>query len=188
MINACMGVINEKIPVYQLFSKPSVFGFMWSIAPHLRTNEIYRNMLRHFAHDLDDIPWARTGLPFPQTQGTPDQLDRLHDSYRRIINEELFDTLKPMVLSPEVDRLGLFNMDALESLLTINKLLPHTSRTWLDEKLLWIAALSEFAERYEVRGLPRQEQTFSAYFTGRVTAPTAFFTEKALNRLKKLRK
>ena len=187
MINPCMGIINEKIPVYQLFSKPSVFGFMWSIAPQLRTNEIYRSMMRHYCHRIGDIPWARTGLPFPQTHGETDGLESIHDSYRHIINHEIFDTLKQMVLSEEVSRLGLFNMDALESLLAINRLLPHPDRTWLDDKLLWIASLSEFAKLYHIRGVSQKERTFGDRFVGKAVAPTEFFTEKVVNKIKKFR-
>jgi hypothetical protein len=187
MINPCMGVINEKIPVFQLFSKPSVFGFMWSMAPHLRNNDIYRSMMQHFSHRLDDIPWARTGLPFPQTQGEADGLGKIHDSYRQIINHEIFDTVRQMVLSTEVSRLNLFNMDALESLLTCNRILPHASRTWLDDKLLWIASLSEFARLYQVQGLPRIARTPGARFVDRVAAPVELLTEKAAGRLKRFR-
>jgi hypothetical protein len=141
--------------------------------------------MRHFSRPLEDIPWARTGLPFPQTQGKPDRLGKLHDSYRQIINDELFDTLKKMVLSSEVSSLGLFNMDALESLLNVNRLIPHANRTWLDDKLLWIASLHELVKLYQVQGVHQKEQTIGARFAGKVGAPMKLLTEKAVNRVKK---
>ncbi|MCH5598727.1 hypothetical protein MKP09_12815 [Niabella ginsengisoli] len=45
MLNSCMSVINKKIPLYQMFSSPAIFGYMWSLDPVLRTNKVYEIIL-----------------------------------------------------------------------------------------------------------------------------------------------
>ena len=185
LINACMGVINEKIPLYQLFSKPSVFGYMWSLAPARRNNLVYQQMLRLFPRPLHDIPWSRTGLPFPDAGGTPDRLEKVHTHYGSLLNREIFDTVKALVLSDRVARLGVFNMDALETLMQCNRLFARQEKTWLDEKFLWIASLSLFADLYPVEGIGEGTRTFGDLVDGKVKAPAEFLCEKGARFVKK---
>jgi asparagine synthase (glutamine-hydrolysing) len=185
LINACMGVMNEKIPVYQLFSKPSVFGYMWSLAPNRRNNLIYQQMLRLFPRPLYDIPWARTGLPFPDTGGVPDRFEKSHTFYGSLLNRDIFDTVKALVLSENVARLGVFNMDALESMMQLNRLFAKHEKTWLDERFLWIASLSRFAEIYPTEGIPGQKHTYGDLLEGKIKAPAELFYEKGKRLVKK---
>jgi hypothetical protein len=144
MLNPCMAVINEKIRLIQLFSSPRVFGYMWSLAPSVRNDRVYRALLEMFAPHLLGIPWARTGRPYLDTSADGDHLSQLHNRYGRWIRQELHPLLMDRCLSDGLARLGVFNMDAIESCLYWNRRLGRGDRaSKLDELLLWLASLAE---------------------------------------------
>ena len=101
------------------------------------------------------------------------------------MNREIFDTVKALVLSDRVARLGVFNMDALETLMQCNRLFARQEKTWLDEKFLWIASLSLFADLYPVEGIGEGTRTFGDLVDGKVKAPAEFLCEKGARFVKK---
>src|SRR5690606_21301538 len=91
MLNSCMSVINDNYPLYQMFSSPDVYGYMWGIAPELRNDDIYYHILKANAPELLMIPWARTGLVYPHTTGTPDNFKKSHHDYGKMIRTDFLD-------------------------------------------------------------------------------------------------
>jgi asparagine synthase (glutamine-hydrolysing) len=63
MIAHVMSVINEWCTLYQAFTAPEVYGYMWSIHPAARTDEVYVELIRKLGNDLIAVPWARTNRP-----------------------------------------------------------------------------------------------------------------------------
>lgn len=65
MIAQTMSVIDSPnaCRLYQMFSAPEVFNYVWSIHPSFRTNEPYARILSVLGGGLDEIPWARTNRP-----------------------------------------------------------------------------------------------------------------------------
>lgn len=63
MIAHVMSVINRWTRLYQAFTAPQVYGYMWSLHPSARVDETYTHLLRLLGHDLVAIPWARTNVP-----------------------------------------------------------------------------------------------------------------------------
>ncbi len=114
-LNPCLSVINEKIPLFQVFTDPKVFGFMWSIHPKLRNNEIYKIILNNFKTDLTKIPWARTGLIFDQTKGQPDTYSKNYHAYSEHINIDLNDYIKELVLSKNIEKMNILNLSSIEN-------------------------------------------------------------------------
>ncbi|WP_117882526.1 asparagine synthase-related protein [Aureibaculum luteum] len=150
MLNPCLSVINEKIPLYQVFSDPNVFGYIWSLNPDLRNNNIYKELLTLFKTDLTHIPWARNGLPFDETEGVPDLYDKTHHSYSKYLHEDLNEHIKSLVLSKNIEKLNIFNMKALEDVFNYMKSPLYYQDSNLEEKLIWLASLSLFIDMYAI--------------------------------------
>ncbi|RLD86026.1 MAG: hypothetical protein DRJ07_01740, partial [Bacteroidetes bacterium] len=150
-LNPCLSVINEKIPLYQVFTSPNVFGYMWSIHPKLRNNEIYKNVINHFKTDLSDIPWARTGLIFDKTTGEPDKHPKNYHLYSEHINNELFNKIKDLVLSNNLQKLNIFNMDSLEIYFKLMKKKFYLRNLKVEEKIIWLASLSRSIELFDIQ-------------------------------------
>lgn len=150
MLNPCMAVINEKIPVFQIFTTPSVFEYVWSLHPKVRNNSIYSEILKSFSIDLLDIPWARTGLPYGHNTGIPDNYDKDHHNYSDFFREELFDEVKQHVLFGNLERLEVFNMKTLKTIFKYMKSRFYEKDEKLEYKMLWLASLSKSVDYYNI--------------------------------------
>ncbi len=146
MLNPCMSVINEKIPLYQLFTSPELVKFIWSLDPLYRNNEIYNELLLEFNNDMTDIPWARTGLEFDRTEGITDTYDKNHYSYSNMIKTDLYDYIKDLVISENIASLNLFNMKTLVCIFKLMKTPLYYKDIVLESKLIWLASLSLFID------------------------------------------
>jgi len=150
-LNPCLAVIDEKIPLYQAYTSPEVFGFIWSLDPSLRGNFLYKEILKNCTEDLSDIPWSRTGLVFDEVSGTPDKYLKDYHSYSKMIRYDLFDTIKDRALSESISKLGIFNMAALESYFKFMRTPSYSPNISNEEKLIWIASLSRSIEIFKIR-------------------------------------
>ena len=65
MIAQTMSVITDpnNCTLYQMFSAPEVFEFVWGVHPAYRTDKPYAEILKLLGRDLENIPWARTNRP-----------------------------------------------------------------------------------------------------------------------------
>lgn len=149
MLNPCMEIIGEKMPFYQLFTQPAVFGYMWSLHPKLRTNNIYKKLFSEFSTNLLDIPWARTGLIYGSSTGIPDQYSKKHHSYGKYIAKDLY-----VMIESEINQLmdisnGLFNRNS------VNRILKHIKqgnnvKFDLVERATILASLSMMIKKYNI--------------------------------------
>lgn len=186
-LNPCMTFINETTPVYQIFTNPNLFGFMWSLDPENRTDHIYNAIIRFFKTDLRDIPWSRTGLKYNQTTGEPDNYSQKNHSYPEIINTELFNFIKDRVLSSNIERLGIFNRVSLISLLNLLKVTPKDYNIAYGERLCWIASLAIMVEKYDVTQSESYPYNIKDCVNGLVLSPGEFILRNTKEALMKLR-
>lgn len=149
-LNPCMAVLDETAPVYQAFTSPVIFEFMWSIDPAYRSDKIYEYLMKLFDTELNDIPWARTGIKYGQNDGEKDNYEKVHHSYDHIINSDLFEFIEDKVLSPAIQRLGIFNKTSLYTLLKLLKITPKGYNIVYGERLCWIASLALMVEKYDI--------------------------------------
>jgi len=156
-LNSCMSIIDEKIPLYQMFTSPKVFGFMWSLAPECRTDNIYEVMLGLLPGKLLNIPWARDGKIYNDSQATSeDNYSKTYHRYGDWLRNENREFVIEKITNGNLQKLGIFN----------NKSLEFWSKHWrkdnrpkadrLDEKMAWLASLSIFVETYDVQGVENQ--------------------------------
>lgn len=171
-LNHCMAVIHEKIPLFQVFTRPDVFGFMWSLSPEVRNDSIYAHLLELFSTKLSDIPWARDGkLYLSGSDKTIDAYPSANHRYGEWIRGDLYPIIRNKVLSGNLQRLQIFNMQAIESALALNRNLSRqTGATKLDELSVWLAALADFVDLYAIQGV-ESEQTLADYISALLVSP-----------------
>jgi asparagine synthase (glutamine-hydrolysing) len=145
MLNSCMEILNEKAPTYQVFTAPEVYQFIWSLDPSCRTDEIYSLLMIKFQTKLNDIPWARTGVPYLK-KGNPDSFTKGHHSYSYIIQSQLLDKIEERALSERIIGLNLFNIEAIRNIFKLIKLRPDYNFDYL-ERLTWLVSLDFFLEK-----------------------------------------
>jgi hypothetical protein len=109
-------------------------------------------MLKEIITKLDDIPWARTGLPYGQEKGIPDSFLKENHSYDRIIHKELFNDIVTFIFSDEIKQLNIFNERALNTLLKLVKYFPLRDLDTLGI-ITWLASLAEMTRIYKIQGL-----------------------------------
>lgn len=174
MLNPCMKFIGLHNPLQQVFTSPDVFGFMWSIIPKKRNNEVYKLIISKFKTDFSNIPWARTGLPYGVTEGLPDSFDNTHHSYKDFIDYDLYEEIKNLVLSDEIKSLEVFNMKSLTLSLKLIKSQPHT-KLWYEEKLIWLASLSKAISLYDIKNDKIYKNNNFDIFNNKVLVPLEFY-------------
>ena len=144
MLNPCFKVISEQTPVYQMFSSPQVFGFMWSVHPSLRTDDIYYNILKNESPELLDIPWARTGLPFPDTNGTPDNYNDKTIDYGSLIRKSFLIEIENELLNGSLIKKNIISSKRIKSIIRLIRLKPIDKSYFFEDKLIWLYCLQKF--------------------------------------------
>lgn len=98
MMGHCLALINEFCSIYQMFTHPDVYSFMWSIHPSLRSDEVYAHLLEGLDPALARMPWARTNRALRgRTEGAQrDARPRFHD-YATWVRGPLYQQMRPLV-------------------------------------------------------------------------------------------
>jgi len=155
MLQSCMQAIATKIPLYQLFTAPSVFGLMWSLDPTVRNNEWYARLLPKLPGNLLDIPWARTGQRYDKPSEVFDDYSKKFHKYGRWLRNDLKESVLERVNSGCIHALGLFNEKSLDKLIMSWQKANTDDTSRLDEVVSWLASLCEFINAYGI--LPPKE-------------------------------
>lgn len=150
MLNACMSVIDRSIPLFQMFSAPEVFGFMWSIDPKLRTDLIYKMILDKYANELTDIPWARTGKRYMIEDSVPDNYAKRHHNYGEMLRTELYSDLENRILKSSLLDSGVFNKSTVRNILKACHKMPIKNSYFYEERLAYLASLAIFIDKYHI--------------------------------------
>ncbi len=183
-LNQCMSVINEKIPLFQAFTSPEVFGYMWSLSPEVRNDKIYYHILNKYFPGLLELPWARTGCRYlSENCDKPDNYLKNYHNYGKWIREDIDTIIQKKVLSSHIKKLNVFNMSALEKLLWVNSF-SGDKLTMIDEYLIWIASLSDAVQLYNIQGLNNVDNSIIDKFNGNITSILQFIVFKLKHKLK----
>lgn len=180
MLNACMSVINKKIPLFQMFSSPEVFGFMWSLDPETRDNSIYYKLLKKYSPELLKVPWARTGMSYYETDGSkPDQYLKKHHDYGKMIRTHFL----PYIDSAISDNLGqakyLFDVNTLRKLLKNVRDYPINGGIVFEDRLLYVGQILNFIKKYDVEiDLPYKKPVFFSAIESDVYYKAKYFYKK----------
>jgi len=148
---AVVACIGRKIPFYQMFTAPDVFGLVWKLDPSVRNDRLYAGLLKELPGHLGDIPWARTGRLFGISSGPGDHLPKEHHQYGRWLRNELHDEIVTLVDNDAIRGLGVFNNETLDQMLKLWPRAKTLTSNVLDGSICWLASLSVFVQRYQVK-------------------------------------
>lgn len=151
--------------LYQAFSSPSVYGYMWSLPSACRGDSHYGHILDWMDPALRAVPWTRTGRPYGAPDGEP--VDRFstrphrYGEWARGLQQEIREAILggPMFGSRS------FRLP-VENFLREWMRSQTTSHTRLDSLAIWLAALSEFVAEWEVRPPTLESPTSGAQLRG----------------------
>ena len=149
-LSACMNIIGQSVPVYQLFTSPNVFGYMWSLSPQVRNDEVYKQIISTLPEKLKNIPWARDGKTINGDNGIALDGTKEHHRYGMWIRNELYDEVVSLVLSEDLLNLNIFNKKALVRLIRVWKKQNTITVNVLDEIISWLASLAIFVKTYKL--------------------------------------
>lgn len=153
-LGACMNIIDNNIPLYQMFTAPEVFGYMWSLDSKCRTNYVYEELLKILPGDLLLIPWARDGKIYPNVGDVLDNHASSHNLYGRWLRNECYDNVQKLLNNDSLDRINLFNPYSLNDLRKNWHKCSNDSADRLDERISWLASFSIFINEYNIEVNP----------------------------------
>jgi len=111
-----MNLVNRFCGVCQLFTHPSVYEYVWSIHPAMRTDEVYARLLDRLHPELPGVPWARTGRPLRGRRRSRGHLRRRFHDYEAWIMGPLAEPLGGLVEPEWFAATGIFRAEAVADL------------------------------------------------------------------------
>ncbi|WFB63286.1 asparagine synthase-related protein [Sphingobacterium sp. WM] len=150
MLNSCMNIINKKVPLFQMFSSPLVFGFMWSLDPKIRDNSIYFELLKNYGPELLEIPWARTGIKYNSLEGNPDNYLKKHHDYGKMIRTNFLEYVEDSIESNINLADKIFDVKTCRSLINNLRNYPINGGIVFEDRVLYIGQVLNFLNKYNV--------------------------------------
>jgi asparagine synthase (glutamine-hydrolysing) len=151
MIAHAMSLINHYCTVYQMFTDPNVYSYMWLIHPALRGNESYAVLLEQLDPKLARLPWARTNRSLRgKTEGTRTGLRAEFHEYAQWTGSSLYDRLRGRLDLEWFAGTGIFDVEGIEKLVQMVRGGQRSVRRYGRRPqwtLTWLLSLRRFAER-----------------------------------------
>lgn len=176
LIAHAMSVIGSFCSVYQMFTDPAVYGYMWSLHPSLRTDRIYAALLEDLDPRLARLPWARTNRALRgATHGARADLRRDFHDYASWISGPVYEELGDFVDPAWYEATGLFDAERVEALHRMVR-----GESWAAAQLygpdpfeawLWLAGFRRFADWLEELGRSARYELPPGPAPARVAAP-----------------
>jgi asparagine synthase (glutamine-hydrolysing) len=148
MLAQAMSLINHYCTVYQMFTHPNVYGYMWSLHPAVRTDAIYAALLERLGPKLARLPWARTNRALRgKTEGKNSELIRYFNDYIGWITGPLYEDLLQIIESSKLLETGLFQIGQVKELCEAVKRRSIDPRYYDGYDIfVWLACMTRFIE------------------------------------------
>jgi hypothetical protein len=160
-LNSCMSIIDNKIPLYQVFTSPETYNVVFNTDYKYRTDNLYYLLLEHVDKELLTIPWARTGKPYLyEGDYQVDNYAKNYHNYGKWIKEDLSKEIEKKILNGNLESLNIFNISAIKNMMKYNKKYGTNSLNRADELLIWLASLSDMLEIYTIEKTAIQKDNF----------------------------
>jgi asparagine synthase (glutamine-hydrolysing) len=122
LIAHTMSIIGQSpnCKLYQAFTAPEVYGYMWSLHPAIRDDRIYAELLEIISRDVASLPWARSNrslkgeVRFSRADLNPNYHD--YDAWSRNIVKELMGAEGDKEFFDSFDEFGVFDRKNIENL------------------------------------------------------------------------
>ena len=184
MLNPAMAIINERIPVHQLFANEQIYNFVWSLHPDTRNNKVYSHLFNKINRALLEIPWAKTGKYYLSNEGPRDKYKEIYQNYNEWIRVDLYDTIRENILSDSLLKLNIFNEYALETTLKLIKISKRFENPKLMQVLLWLTSLAKLINGQNLKSIGRNSVVKDEIF-GKIITPLSIIntlTKKAISK------
>ena len=156
MISHVMNVTNNWCTLYQMFTDPSVYTYIWSLHPSHRDDSIYAALLEKIHPRLACLPWARTNRALRgRTVGAQKGLRPKFNDYARWTSNVLYGEILRIVEPDWYESIGIFNADQV---LLLNKAIAPGSDFLKDHGFkpydiwLWLAGFRKMIENLQAQG------------------------------------
>jgi len=145
-----LSVINKYARVYQMFTSPEVYSFMWSLHPARRDDDIYITLLKNYFPQLARIPWARTNKPILGNYSDKTLKYHYHD-YTKWSQGVLYNEIKTLVDPEWFASKQIFNPASIEKLNEkVSNSFERVGR--LNDIWLWLAGFRYYIDKLENEG------------------------------------
>lgn len=145
-----LATINQYCRVYQMYTAPEVYSFMWSLHPACRNNEIYFDLLKRFFPRLAEIPWARTNKSILGKSGLNGLKQHYHD-YTKWSRDDLNKYISNLVDPDWFENKRIFNPASIAKMNHIirrsNERVGRINDVWL-----WLAGFRHYIDRLDNNG------------------------------------
>lgn len=146
ILSQAMGLINNYCTMYQMFTHPIVYTYMWSLHPALRNDTIYAALLEHLNPKLARLPWARTNRALRgKTEGADSTISNSFNDYNQWISGPLYDDFLKIFQSDWLSDIGLFQSEKVKQLCeSVNfRSIDHRYYDAYDV-FVWLSSLNRF--------------------------------------------
>ncbi len=170
LFGSVMAAISHHVPLYQLFTDPQVYGYMWSLHPSLRTDAIYGELLEMLHPRLPRLPWARTNrAPRGRTEGAVAGLSRRFHCYAEWTREYAYPRLAHLVDEAWFAATGIFDGGRVRTLSErVRDGAASLAYAGCDAYALWLW-LASF--RVFVEGLEERDKKIELGFVPEIDSP-----------------
>lgn len=117
MIGHVMSIISHYCDLYQMFTSPKVYGYIWSLHPSCRKDNVYAELLESLSSDLARLPWARTNKALRGS--TCGRLKNLRDhfhSYAEWISGPVYRDYSSLLDPDWFEEIAIFDPDKIKKL------------------------------------------------------------------------
>jgi len=146
-------VINNYCYIYQAFTHPNVYSYIWSIHPVCRNDDIYIALLNQLDCRLLAIPWARTNKALKGgSVNVKKDLKRDYHEYTTWCATLLYDEIVKYIEPDWFHSTGIFDANRIKQL---NKEVRQSRYRVgrLTDIWLWLAAFRLFIDNYKKLGI-----------------------------------
>jgi len=144
MLAQVMNLVNDYCDLYQVFTAPRVYSYVWSLHPSLRTDAIYAGVLEKLDPRLARLPWARTNRALAgRTEGAVRGLRSTCHRAREWIVGPLYDKLLHDLDIAWFRESRIFQVENIQRL--CEKIRHNTIGSGSYDKFIWLVSLRRFA-------------------------------------------
>ena len=145
-----LSVINRFANIYQMFTAPVVYEFIWSLHPSRRDDHIYTALLKNHFPKLAEVPWARNNKAIKGSYKDKKLRAHYHD-YTKWSSGELYDDIKALVDPDWFANTGLFNKESISQMNGL--VLKSKERVGrLNDIWLWLAGFRYYIDALHNEG------------------------------------
>jgi asparagine synthase (glutamine-hydrolysing) len=135
-----------------MFTAPEIYGFMWSLHPARRNDDIYAALLANELPEIAKVPWPRTNRALSgPTEGAQNDLRAHYHEYTKWSSGPLYAELCRRIDAEWFEATGVFEPTAIESLAKLVGLSRERVGR-LNDIWLWLAGFRSFVEGIEETG------------------------------------